>query len=192
MINKKLFPFILAIILASFSCTAQDLKKNNPKKEFSKIDFLHDCGDLKISCGSIMGVEFSDSTKMYYMGECNSNYSYELIFVLDSDLNASKKKSYDELKKIFFDSKKQNYVGFSCYAFVIPKLKEDPIQDMHDGNLLIPSLVKVYKRDQNKKWGLVKSVMINTFEEYGRLRLNTFYIIFACFAMHHLFAINSI
>ena len=146
------------------------------------IDFCRVCDSLDTWQGGIQGVNVSDSTKVYPMAECHTNKSFDLIWVPKGDILKFKDSiGFDNLFKYYDNSKKENYPDLDCYSFVIPKTKHIPDQnntddgeDLDTYDYVFPNQVTVFKK-VDKGWTLIATKNIKSFEELGRLKLNTIF-----------------
>jgi len=146
------------------------------------IDFCRVCDSLDTWVGGIQGVNVSDSTKVYPMAECHTNKSFDLIWVPKGDILKFKDSiGFDNLFKYYDNSEKKNYPDLDCYSFVIPKTKHIPDQNSTDDgedldtyDYVFPNQVNVFKKI-DKGWRLIATKNIKSFEELGRLKLNTIF-----------------
>jgi hypothetical protein len=179
-------PFLISITLIVVGCHQTD---KNPKTSSSvtssmqtiiedSLDFCKACDDLQESIGGIQGVETSDSTGIYPMGDCYTNLNYDLLWVPKGDILKFKaNKDNIELIAIYDSARKNNYRDFNCYAFEIPKTKpkeEYGVNGISDYDYVFPSKVKVYKKVE-RGWQLLTTKNVNSFEELSQLKVNTIF-----------------
>ena len=107
------------------------------------------------------------------MAECHTNKSYDLIWVPKGDiLKAGELENY-------INAKKNNFKDFDCYAFVIRKTRSkaqggDCECGENEYDYVFPSMVTVY-RMANKGWKKITIEPVASFEQLGRLKLNTIF-----------------
>jgi len=179
-------PFLILIILIALSC---DETGENPKNLSSvksstqatiedSLDFCNACDDLQESIGGIQGINKSDSTGIYPMGDCYTNKNFDLIWVPKGDILKFKaNKDNLELIAIYDSASKNNYRDFNCYAFEILKTKPKEkygVNGISDYDYVFPSKVKVYKKVE-KGWQLLTTKNVNSFKELSRLKVNTIF-----------------
>jgi hypothetical protein len=151
-------------------------------KTTDSIDYCTACDSLDVWQGGIQGVEPSDSTGIFLFGECHTNKAYDLLYVPKGDILKFKSSlSDDSLSKYYDNEKEVNYKNLDCYSFVIKKTghkkqvsqdKDCDCEDLDTYDYIFPSTVKVLKRT-DEGWRLIKTKDIASFEEFGRLKLNT-------------------
>ena len=186
LLNKKtgLFSLLLVLFLVGCDEQQQEQKQNEVVEEVepeqgvekeaptidlekSEVDFFTVCNNLEVWKGGIMGVESSDSTGPYIMGQCFGNKHFDLIVYSEKDIELSEA-SHNDLKK--------DLPGASYFAFEIPKVeKEEPEDEFDLYDYVYPSEVKVYKWMQGG-WYLVKVEEVTSFEELGALKLKSIYL----------------
>jgi hypothetical protein len=165
------------LIKASDTAIAETKPASAVSTEKVDIDFCADCKNLDTWIGGIQGVEISDSTKVYPFGECHTNLSYDLIWVPKGDiLKFNKEMGHDRLLVYYEEESFNNkYSKLDCFSFVIPKKKKKPTaKDNSPFSYVFPSEVKVYKRTDNV-WALIGAKNVKSFEELGRLKLNSIF-----------------
>jgi hypothetical protein len=148
----------------------ETVNTTNIETKISKIDFnfLADCDSLEMWLGGIQGVPVSDSTKPFIMAQCFANKHYDLIVYSKKAIDLEDGTDYANgiIKKVN---------GAEYYAFEIPKkLAEDPENEFDYYDYVYPSKVKIYKLFDDG-WYLIKEANVNSFEELGRLKLNSIY-----------------
>jgi outer membrane murein-binding lipoprotein Lpp len=135
--------------------------------EKAEVDFLSDCDALEIWQGTIQGVPNADARDMYIMAQCFSNREFDLIVYSNRKIGLSEAAD-DKAGTI-----KPNVPGAEYYAFEIPKREADPAEEETETFAYVfPSQVKVYKRFEDG-WYQVHQEQVSSFEELGRLKLNT-------------------
>ena len=147
------------------------------------IDYCTVCDSLDSWQGGIQGVDLSDSTGIYLFGECHTNKSFDLLYVPKGNIIRFKSSiSSDSLSK-YYDSKDINHKNLDCYSFVIKQTKhiekksqnkDCDCEDLDPYDYVFPSIVKVFKRTNNG-WALIKTKNVTSFEQLGRLKLNTIF-----------------
>ena len=143
--------------------------ENEVKIEKVDFDFLTDCDSLEIWSGGIQGVERSDSTGVYLMAQCFSNKHYDLIVY--SEQVVDYKYAVDNVTKNI----NSKIDGASYYAYEIPKIIPKNHENEFDTyEYVYPSEVKVYKLF-NDGWYLIRKEKVKSFEQLGRLKLNSLY-----------------
>ena len=176
--------FILTIILFSCGHSSHDKKNEKDLSVIDTIDFCKDCDSLDFWQGGIQDDNVSDSTKVYPFAECHTNKSYDIIWVPKGDILKFKSSiGLDSLFKFYDNSKKTNYKDLDCYSFVIPKTKHipkevnpdcDDCEDLDTYDYVFPSQVDIFKKVDNG-WTHLSTKKVKTFEELGRLKLNTIF-----------------
>ncbi len=147
---------------------------NHEEKKIEKTDinFLCDCDSLEFWEGGIQGVTTSDSTGVYCMGQCATNLDFDIILFSEKELklndciewkNNKTERIYDAIQ------------GVEYYVFEIPKTKHAAPENQFDTyDYVYPSEVNVYKKF-DEGWYLIKKETVKTFEQLGRLKLNTLF-----------------
>lgn len=144
-------------------------QKQETKIEKIDFNFLSDCDSLEMWLGGIQGVDVSDSTGPFIMAQCFSNKHFDLIVYCDSEIGLKEGTDYNE--KVI----KNGINGAEYYAFEIPKkIPEEPENEFDTYDYVFPSIVKIYKLFEDG-WYLIKKENINSFEELGRLKMNSIY-----------------
>jgi hypothetical protein len=139
---------------------------SNDKIDF---DFLSVCDSLEIWQGGIQGVPKSDSTGLYIMAQCFANKSFDLIVYSNREIELKEGVDYKN-RRI-----RNGIEGAVYYAFVIPKkVPENPENEFDTYEYVFPSKVKVYRYFPGG-WILIKEKEVNSFEELGRLKINSIY-----------------
>ncbi|MDX2048336.1 MAG: hypothetical protein SFU87_16225 [Chitinophagaceae bacterium] len=165
--------FLAVLLLSCQQRNKEDLQNTN---EFSSNDtssFYNSCSDLQSWVGGIQGVPPSDSTKPYLFLECHTNNSFDIICVPKIEFKMRRDINPDTVSNMFYRAGKNGYKELNCFAFVLPKIKpKEPENDRDEFDYVYPSKVMIYKNSGNR-WELVNSHIINSFEELGRLKLNT-------------------
>ena len=139
------------------------------KLKKSTVDFLSLCDSLEIWKGGIQGVPQSDSTGVYIMAQCASNKEFDLIVYCEREL------SLDEATDYSKETIKNDIRDAAYYAFEIPKHKSINLEEGLDTyDYFFPCEVNVYKRFDDG-WYLISKNRITSFEQLGRLKLNTIY-----------------
>lgn len=156
--------------------------RNSINKATDSIDYCTVCDSLDMWQGGIQGVDRSDSTGTFLFGECHTNKAYDLLYVPKGDiLKFISSISSDSLSKYYDNGKDVNYKNLDCYSFVIRKKepkkqvsqdKDCDCEDLDTYDYVFPSTVKVFKRTE-EGWLLIKTKNVNSFEQLGRLKLNT-------------------
>lgn len=183
-----LYIFVIASFLA---CTNSVDETNNTtpithiasiNKTAHSIDYCTVCDSLDMWQGGIQGVDHSDSTGTFLFGECHTNKAYDLLYVPKGDILKFKSSiSDDSLSKYYDAGKDVNYRNLDCYSFVIKKTehkkqvsrdKDCDCEDLDTYDYVFPSTVKVFKRT-DEGWLLIKTKDVSSFEQLGRLKLNT-------------------
>jgi len=180
-----LFIFLTTILL---SCNQTVNKSSNSTPLADKqvvigtIDFCKICDSLDTWQGGIQGVNVSDSTRVYPFAECHTNKFFDLIWVPKGDILKFKDSiGFDNLFKYYDNSKKEKYKNLDCYSFVITKKKHIPEknnnndgEDLDTYDYIFPNNVSVFKKI-DKGWALITTKNVKSFEELGRLKLNTIF-----------------
>jgi hypothetical protein len=175
-------------LILSFSCQHIHSKSSNlnsinasGQEIEDSVDYCTACDSLSRWQGGIQGIDkVSDSTKIFPFAECHTNRFYDLIWVPKGNILRFKDSvGRDSLYSLYDKAEKNNLKDFDCYSFVIPKTKPKPQKsdcdcEGDDFDYVFPSDVKVFKRSGNA-WVFVKEKNIKTFEELGRLKLNTIF-----------------
>jgi hypothetical protein len=146
--------------------TTENLESKIMKIDF---DFLSDCDSLEMWQGGIQGIDISDSTGPYIMAQCFSNKHFDLIVYCDREIGLNEGANFKEkfIKKGITDAE--------YYAFEISKkVQEESENEFDTFDYIFPSEVKIYKLFDDG-WYLIKKKNINSFEELGRLKLNSIY-----------------
>jgi hypothetical protein len=153
-------------------------------KAEDSIDYCSACDSLDTWKGGIQGVDNSDSTGIYLFAECHTNKAYDLLFVPKGDIIKFKSSlTYDSLSRYYDAAQKMTYANLDCYAFVIKKTthkkevsqdKDCDCEDLDTYDYVFPSSVRVFKRTDGG-WGLIKTKVVASFEQLGRLKLNTIF-----------------
>jgi hypothetical protein len=148
------------------------------------IDYCTVCDSLDMWQGGIQGVDRSDSTGSFLFGECHTNKACDLLYVSKGDILRFKSSiSDDSLSKYYDNEKDVNYKNLDCYSFVIKKTehkkqvsqyKDCDCEDLDSYDYVFPSTVSVFKRTHSG-WQLIKTKHITSFEQMGRLKLNTIF-----------------
>lgn len=151
-------------------------------KTLDSIDYCSVCDSLDMWQGGIQGIGRSDSTGTYLFGECHTNKAYDLIYVPKGKILKFKSSiSSDSLSNYYYSEKDVNYKNLDCYSFVIKKTehkkqvsqdKDCDCEDLNTYDYVFPNTVKVFKRTDNG-WLLIKTTEVSSFEQLGRLKLNT-------------------
>ena len=182
------------LIVSFIGCTNSPRKTKIAERVIAQVDTLNDitdsidyctaCDSLDIWKGGIQGVENSDSTGIYLFAECHTNKAYDLLFVPKGDIiKFISSVTYDSLSRFYNVAQKMNYKSLDCYAFVIKKTKHKKeisqdkdcdCEDLETYDYVFPSTVRVFKRE-NKNWTLIKTSTVASFEQLGRLKLNTIF-----------------
>ncbi len=188
---KLLIFFFFILIFLSCNLTdnkSEDTESNNSSLKGENvtdtIDYCRVCDSLDSWQGGIQGVNFSDSTGVFPFAECHTNKFFDLIWVPKGDIIKFKLSMGDDLEKYYYESKKENYKDLDCYSFVIPKTKHTidygnddgcgDCEDLDTYDYVFPSQVNVFKKTNNG-WKLLSTKNIKSFEELGRLKLNTIF-----------------
>ena len=148
------------------------IKYIEKKTEKTDINFLCDCDSLEFWQGGIQGVATSDSTGVYCMGQCATNLDFDIILFSKNDLKLKDCREWKNKKtERIYDS----IQGVEYYVFEIPKTKPvEPENEFDTYEYVYPSEVKVYKKF-DEGWYLIKKETVNSFEQLGRLKLNTIF-----------------
>ena len=163
--------------------TAHITQRDSIGNIIDSIDYCTACDSLEMWQGGIQGVEVSDSTKMYLFAECHTNKVYDLLYVPQGDIvKFTSSISSDSLSTYYDNAKEVNYKNLDCYSFVIRKTKhkeavnqEDcDCEDLESYDYVFPDTVKVLKRTGGG-WQLIKTKKVTSFEQLGRLKLNTIF-----------------
>ncbi|AHM62410.1 hypothetical protein D770_20805 [Flammeovirgaceae bacterium 311] len=153
---------------------ADDIREDSPaptasekKGEKVNFDFLSDCNSLETWQGAIQGVQNAGSPGIYIMGQCFSNRHYDVIVYSRQAIKLG------EATDTKSGNIRQGLPGATYYAFEIPKKEaEDPEDEFESFDYVFPSEVKVYQRREDG-WYLINRKRVGSFEELGRLKLNT-------------------
>lgn len=149
------------------SDTTENAKAHQTEK--SDIDFLSVCDSLEIWQGAIQGVPQSDSTGIYILAQCASNKSFDVVVYSEREIALSE--TVDDTKGAL----KNNIADAVYYAFEIPKHKSINLEEELDTyDYFFPCDVRVYKRFEDG-WYLIHTKRVETFEQLGRLKLNTIF-----------------
>src|SRR5688572_21577822 len=70
---------------------------------------------------------------------------------------------------------KNAFENFHAFAFVYPMKDPDKQPDVHALNINFPINIKVFERIIGDKWNFLRTVEVNTLEEYWNLRFKTIY-----------------
>lgn len=179
-------------LIASFFACTNSIDKNKEKtaithiasinKTANSIDYCTVCDSLDMWQGGIQGVDRSDSTGTFLFGECHTNKAFDLLYVPKGDILKFKSSISDaSLSKYYDNGKDDNYKNLDCYSFVIKKTehkkqvsqdKDCDCEDLDTYDYVFPSTVKVFRRT-DEGWLLIKTKRVSSFEQLGRLKLNT-------------------
>lgn len=144
-------------------------EQQETKIEKIDFDFLSDCDSLQMWQGGIQGVDVSDSTAPFIMAQCFSNKHFDLVVYSKREIGL--KEGTDFKEKVI----KNGITGAEYYAFEIPKkVPEEPENEFDTYDYIYPNEVKIYKLFEDG-WYLIKRENVNSFEELGRLKLNSIY-----------------
>ena len=168
--------YILTLAICLVAC--QRSKTDNNHSRFSDstarisatsdLDFLFGCTRLKVWLGGIMGVSQSDSTGPYYFGECfDTAETYRLIWVPKGG-----PLGIDSLRKTFKAGMDNSYEYFDVYAFVLPLIDSEEMEDDHKDYTPYPVRVSVYER-KGKVWRNVRIDTVRNLSEFGRLQVTS-------------------
>jgi hypothetical protein len=150
------------------SNTIEPIKTENKSKKI-EFDFLSECDSLQIWQGGIQGVAFSDSTGPFLMAQCFANKHYDLVVFSDRVIDLKEGVDYKENRIV------NGLAGVQYYAFEIPKkVPEHPENEFDTFDYVFPNLVKIYKHFDDG-WYLINEVHADSFEDLGRIKLNTIY-----------------
>lgn len=148
------------------------------------VDYCNACDSLDTWKGGIQGVDNSDSTGIYLFAECHTNKAYDLLFVPKGDIIKFKSSvTYDSLSRYYDAAQKMNYTNLDCYAFIIKKTthkkevsqdKDCDCEDLDTYDYVFPSSVQVFKKT-DYGWVLIKIKEVVSFEQLGRVKLNTIF-----------------
>jgi len=117
-----------------------------------------------------------DSTGFLCFASCfECKETYDIVFAYKGGIPKRIKMGYETLSKIFFNSCDNYYKDFDCFSFVLPITDPEKLEDTHDSPYHFPCTVKVYQRVVDDKWKFLKTLKINTFEQYSKLRFETIY-----------------
>lgn len=165
---------LLSLLLFACKSKLNETKKSEIPNS-NQIDFCTECDSLDTWIGSIQGVKNSDSTGIFPFAECHTNHSYDLIWIPKGDLiGFIRSMSSDSLYHYYQISGNNPNKEMICYAFVLPKSRRIPDEDLSEFNYIFPCEVDIYKKTEGK-WSKLHSKKIKTFEELGRLKLNTIF-----------------
>ena len=186
------------LIASFFACTNSTNNRKNrtitthvttTNKTTSSIEYCTACDSLDTWKGGIQGLDNNDSTGIYLFAECHTNKAYDLLFVPKRDIIKFKSSTTsDSLLRYYDAAQKMNYMNLDGYAFVIKKTthkkevshdKDCDCEDLDTYDYVFPSSVQVFKRT-DKDWVLIKTQDVASFEQLGRLKLNTIFHIFSC------------
>jgi hypothetical protein len=185
MMKSILLAICLALIMSCHQISSKsdhlDSISVSVKSIEDSVDFCTACDSLSRWQGGIQGIEkVGDSTGIYPFAECHTNRYFDLIWVPRGDILRFKDSvGRDSLYRLYDKAEKNNFREFDCYSFIIPKTKpgrrkRDCDCAGDDFDYIFPSNVKVFKRTDNG-WALIKEKKIMTFNELGRLKLNTIF-----------------
>ncbi|CAN5344122.1 hypothetical protein BH10BAC1_BH10BAC1_04540 [soil metagenome] len=148
------------------------LKHLELKIEKANVNFLCDCDSLEFWKGAIQGVQKSDSTGIYCMGQCSSNLDFDIVLFSKKNLEL---KDCREQKNKKIDRIYDSIPDVEYYAFEIPKtIPLNPENEFNTYEYVYPSEVNVYKKFDDG-WYLIRKETINSFEQLGRLKVNTLF-----------------
>ncbi|MCR6639839.1 MAG: hypothetical protein NVV82_12890 [Sporocytophaga sp.] len=152
----------------SQSNTIEPIKTEYKLKKI-EFDFLSECDSLQIWQGGIQGVAFSDSTGPFLMAQCFENKHYDLVVFSDRVIDLKEGANYKENRIA------DGLTNSEYYAFEIPKkVPENPENEFDTFDYIFPNQVKIYKQF-NDGWYLINEVNVDSFEDLGRIKLNTIY-----------------
>ena len=80
----------------------------------------------------------------------------------------------DTLSKLFENAKQNDYKGFHVFAFELPKVPKNKLENEHVSDLKFPCNV-VVKKYIDKEWKLLFNKKVNSFSDYGKLKIKTIY-----------------
>jgi hypothetical protein len=170
--------FSLLTIACKFHAKTDDMENGK-----SSVDFLSACDSLRSWQGGVQGIDMSDSSGIYPMAECHTNDSYDLIWVPNTGILKLKDSVGERLLDYYHLEGKKGFKNLTCYAFTIRKTKHKSTdqsdggcdcEDLDEYDYVFPSHVIVYKRIE-QEWKQIATANIKSFEELGRLKLNTIF-----------------
>jgi len=178
--NFRTALLIMVTALASACSKPKPSVLNDPKEQSGMeeipssylkvdIDFLTACDSLEMWLGGIQGVNQSDSIGPYILGECHTNKHYDVIVYHQSRIALDVGTNYQE-NRIVGDIQGADY-----FVFEMPK--KYPSKTLNDDvrfDYIFRTDVKINRRI-GKQWYLIGTKQVKSFEELGRLKLNTIF-----------------
>jgi hypothetical protein len=138
--------------------------------------FLKDCDKLLngVSIGGLQGVNVSkDSLGFFCFYECyDCKKTFRIVLAYKE---FSKRRDFNFIKKELDEDCMEHFKNFEGFAFVYPLRNPDKQKNTHEINFDLPATVRVYERIEKDRWKFLKTVKVNSFEEYALLEFKTIY-----------------
>lgn len=126
-------------------------------------DYIINCDSLEYWLGSI---QESGSRKVYILGECfNARNSYDIVLL--------PKNLYENPLNVFHKNKNFWYKYFTAYVFFVDKEPvQNPENEFDKYENVFPSVVKVIKSTDTRRWVYIGSIQISSFDEFSKFKIS--------------------